>query len=163
MNYEVHEMKRILSFDVDGIESLMNLLRKGFIGYSTNAEQHGGLTTLWLFLCDQTVLKIYSSMTDVGGWDEVGTLVFRLATKEDTYPKMKPLGIAWSHIFSIKKLVLDETRFSAESGLVIKNNRDEELTVICGANVYTIQIEAPFFTGNFQPEYEIDAYKRIQI
>lgn len=156
-------MKRTINFDVDGIDSLANLIRKGLKGYASNTEQLGGMTTLWCFLCDDAVLKIHSVMTDIGGWDEVGTLVFRLATKDDNLPEMIPLPPTWGCVASVEKLELDEDDFSAESGLVIQTCDGEELIVVCGTNVYTIQMTAPFFSCKFQPEYEINRYKRMSL
>lgn len=156
-------MKKILNFDVDGIDHLGDLLRTGLKGYATDTAQLGGMATFWCFLCNEEVLKIYSIMTDISDWDEVGTLTFRSAAEDRNVPKMIPLPSSWNCITSVEKLVLNEIDFSAASGLVIHNYDGEKITLVCGANVYSIQVKAPFFIGKFSPEYEISKYERYPL
>lgn len=154
-------MKTFLTYGGDDPDFLAKLISQGLKGYSANAEQLGGMTTLWCFLCDGTVLRIDSVMTDVSGWLEVGTLAFELVENGDELPEMVPLPEVWSHISSLNKLVLDEPEFSSESGLIIKTLSGDKLMVVCGAEVYTVQISAPFFFGKFHPEYEVERYKAV--
>jgi hypothetical protein len=156
-------MKSLLTYGGNEPDLLANLIRQGLKGYAANVEQLGGMTTLWCFLCDDSVLRIDSVMTDVSGWLEVGTLAFELVTDGDGVPVMIPLPKAWGHISSLNKLVLEEPEFSSESGLIIKAESGDDLIVVCGAEVYTVQILAPFFLGTFQPEYEIERYKALPL
>lgn len=66
-------MKALLTYGGNEPDLLANLIRQGLKGYAANVEQLGGMTTLWCFLCDGSVLRIDSAMTDVSGWLEVGT------------------------------------------------------------------------------------------
>lgn len=154
-------MKKEFGFDLNGITSLATILKKGLKGYATNQKNVGGITTIWCFLCDDAVLTIQSTMNDLSGWDEVGTLVFRFAGVNENLPAMTNLPSTWNEIFSVGKLVLDDDDFSAESGLELENKSGEILTIICGANICSIQIQAPFFPGPFFPEYDIDKYERM--
>ncbi len=153
-------MKKIFNFELNGIASLANLILTGLKGYATDTAQLGGTTTFWCLLGNGDVLRIYSKMTDIRDWEEVGTLAFRITTKDENLPEMIALPASWDCITSVEKLELNETDFSASSGLAIQNSEGEELTVVCGANVYSIQIRAPFFAHEFKPEYEITKYKR---
>jgi hypothetical protein len=158
-------MKKIFNFRLNGIDiaSLDVLLRTGLKGYATNASEIGGLTTFWCWLCDGSVLQIHSVMNDIDGWDEIGTLVLRLVTEDLNLPAMMSLSSEWESIDSVEKLVLDEVKFLAESGILIRARNGEELMIVCGANVYSIQIAASFFFGEFQAEYEITTYKRTPL
>lgn len=155
-------MKKTLEFDIEGcgtVNPLSRVLHEGIKGYATETAQHGRPTSLWLFLSDGCVVKIQSLVTTVGPWDEVGTLRLKCLMPGDAFPNAISLASTWSDISSIKRLILEEKDFSAESGLVIKNRIGEELLVLSGAFPYTVEISAPFFFGDFQPECEPIAYR----
>lgn len=153
-------MKKVFAFEIENIDSLASWLGKGLSGYALQSAPHGRLTTLWLFLCDDSVLKIQSIVTTVGSWHEVGTLVFRGLKKSDVYLDAVLLESTWSDIAAVEQLVLDEEEFSAASGIAILNRSGAEIIVLSGAYPHTVEILAPFFDGDFQPEYEISAYQR---
>lgn len=153
----------ILEFDTEGIYSIQGLLRQGIVGYVTDTPTPRGISTIWLFLTNGSILKIYSQMHDTVGWYEVGTFTFRLVEKDENVPEMLPLQQAWRDITVIKKMLVIDDDFTAESGLQISNNSGETFTIVCSANVYQIEIAAPFFHGNFLPEYEIYHYKHVPL
>jgi hypothetical protein len=150
-----------LEFDIDGIASIQSMLRQGIRGYAVDSVVPRGMSTIWLFLGEDTVLKIYTKMTDTVGWTEVGTLVFRPVVKGDEVPEILPLPQAWKSVTTIDKLLVVDDDFSAESGLQISNSLGEIFTIVCSENVYQIEILAPFFRGEFLPEYELAHYKRV--
>lgn len=154
-------MALLLEFDTDGIGSVQSMIRKGIVGYAVDSIFQHGKSTIWLYLSDDVVLKIYTTMTDTVGWDEVGTLVFRLLGNGDDVPEMLPLPQAWRNVAAIEKLIVVDDSFSAESGLQISNDLGEIFTIVCSANVYRIEISAPFFHGDFLPEYELNHYQRV--
>ena len=154
-------MALILEFDTGGITSVKSMLRRGITGYAIDSLVPRGMSTIWLFLGDNTILKIYTTMTDTVGWDEVGTLVFRPVVEGDDVPEMLPLPQAWRNIAAVEKLLVMDDDFSAENGLQISNNLGELFTIVCSENVHQIEIEAPFFHGDFLPEYELTNYKHI--
>ena len=154
-------MALLLEFDTDGIASVQSMLRQGITGYAIDSLVPRGMSTIWLSLGDETILKIYTTMTDTVGWDEVGTLVFRPVGKGDDVPEMLPLPQAWRNVTAIEKLLVVDDDFSAESGLQISNDLGEVFTIVCSENVYRIEISAPFFHGEFLPEYELSHYKHV--
>lgn len=156
-------MTKTLNFDLINIDSIKTKVCHGLIGYAVNPEQHIGLSTLWLYLADGDVLKIHSTMTDTKDWDEVGTLVFQLLGNDEDVPQMMRLPQQWLSIAHVQKLVVTTEDFVAESGLLICNDSNEALTVVCSANVYRIELQAPFFSGSFQPEYEMAHYIHIPL
>lgn len=158
------KMKKIVRFDVNNKESLATALEIGIIGYGIAGSQVGRSTSLWLYLNDNTVLRVQAVVTCVDSWHEVGTLVFRYLTKHsDDLPKMVPVATQWSDIDFIEKLTLEEDMFWAESGLAIHNKLGEIMLIMPGAFPHTVEISAPFFAGDFCPEYELNCYERTRI
>lgn len=154
-------MALVIEFDVDGIESIQKIIRKGIRGYSTDSLVPKGISTIWLFLAHDVILKICSTMTDTSGWNEVGKLVFRPIRSDVDIPKMQSLIPTWLDVKLLEKLVVDGEGFSAESGLRITNSSGEIFTIVCSENVYQLEISAPFFEGGFSPEYEMSHYKSV--
>jgi hypothetical protein len=154
-------MKKKLRFDLNGIESLRDLFLTGIRAYATNAEFTGGMiNVIWCFLCDGSVLRIQSRMNDLAEWEEVGTLVFRLVGVGEKIAPPVDLSNPWQNISCVEMLVVDEPEFSAESGLVLRNCAGDEFTIVCGADVCAVQIQAPFYSGGFLPEYDVETYVR---
>jgi hypothetical protein len=151
----------LLEFDTNGIASIQNTLRKGIAGYAVDNLVPRGMSTIWLLLADDTILKIYTTMSDTVGWDEVGTLIFRLVAKGEGVPEFLPIPQAWRNVTTIEKLLVVDDFFSAESGLKIINNMGEVFIIVCSENVYRIEIKAPFFQGEFSPEYDLSHYNNI--
>jgi hypothetical protein len=152
-----------LEFDIDGIASVESMLRQGITGYAVDSLVPRGMSTIWLFLGDNTILKIYTKMTDTVGWVEIGTLILRTVVEGEDVPEMKSLSKAWRNVKAIEKLLLVDDDFSAESGLKISNDLGETLTIACSENVYQIELQASFFDGEFSPEYDLIHYKRVPI
>jgi hypothetical protein len=121
------------------------------------------MSTIWLLLGDDTLLKIYTTMSDTIGWDEVGTLIFRRDVKREDAPEILPLPQTWRNVTTIEKLVVMDDYFSAESGLKISNDMGEVFIIVCSENVYQIEIKAPFFRGEFLPEYDLNKYDLVLI
>lgn len=154
-------MKSQLCFDLNGLDSLRAILTTGIRAYATNAAFTGGMiNVIWCFLCDGSVLRIQSKMNDLSGWEEVGTLVFRLASEDEQIAKPIELPDSWRSIACAEMLVVDEPEFAAESGLVLRNCSGEEFTIVCGADICAVQIQAPFYSGDFLPEYDVERYIR---
>jgi hypothetical protein len=154
-------MKQVINFDLVGIDSLSGLLCDGFSGYAVARSEVGRLRSLYLFIADGTVLRVQSKVTEVGGWREVGTMVFEHPIKaEEARPAMVPLAPAWTKIVALEKLILGEDTLVAECGIAIRNESNEQLLILPGAFPHTVEIIAPFYEGDFQPEYDLGEYKR---
>lgn len=102
-------------------------------------------------------------MNDIDGWNEVGVLVFEVVEDRETLPEMVALDDQWIRIQTIEKICLDTENCYSESGIVLTNMTGQQLTIVCDANPYFISIQAPFFTQEFLPEYEIVTYKRVSL
>jgi len=156
-------MEHHLYYKLEGVDSLRALLEKGLTGFATQTAEHGRFTSIWLFLHKNIVLEIHSSMTDIESWQEVGTLLFRRLDINDNHPPQISLDSVWANIKSLDKLIIKEDAYSAESGMVIRNNNDEELIIVCGAYPYTLEMLAPFCDFDFQPEYDFNLYSKKNI
>ncbi len=154
-------MKKSYEFELSGVACLRDALRTGLIGVAADPEEHIGLTTVWCRLVQDVLLKIQSQMTTTNGWNEVGSLVFELNPNDDSPPNIAPLPEQWRNVSFVDKLVIEESDFTAESGLRIENADGESFTIVCSANPYQLAVEAPFCLGGFLPEYEIERYKRV--
>jgi len=118
------------------------------------------VNVIWVFLCDGSVLRIQSKMNDLPEWEEVGTLVFRLVGEDQKIADPIELPKSWRCIASSAMLVVDESEFTAESGLALRNCSGEEMILVCGADICAIQIQAPFYPDDFLPEYDVETYIR---
>lgn len=157
-------MKMQLQFHQSDIDSVGAILARGIHAYATNARLTGGMiNVIWCFMCDGSVLRIQSKMNDLAEREEVGTLVFRLVSQHEQPIDPIELPDSWRDITSAEMLVIEESEFSAESGLVITNRTGEELIIVCGADICAVQIKAPFFKGDFLPEYDLEKYVRYPL
>lgn len=156
-------MKKNFHFHIDGGKSIEELLSTGLLAYSGETAEHGRFASLCFLLQDQTAIKIESIVTTVKGWDEVGTLVFfPLKETSATCNRFIPLPSSWNKIVSVERLVVCEADFSAESGIAINNAAGEEIIIVSSEYPYAIELSAPFFSGDFRPEYELSTYSRKQ-
>lgn len=157
-----NKMLKKIEFICLGFDSLFKHLNSGLLGYFANPEQIGGMSNIWLFLANGEVIKIYSEMNSLGGWEEVGSLIFQAVNAEDNNDfvlEMIALPLSWRNIAAINKMIVLEEDFRIESGLKIKAENGDEFIIVCGAGVYTIQISAPFFSAEFKPEYDLIRYE----
>jgi hypothetical protein len=151
-------MMKKIPFSLSGIDSLSDLLKLGIQGFAINSH-YGLTTTICLFLYNDLIITIQSTMNELGGWEEIGTLVFTANINHTDVPAMIPLSPVWNEIRSVEKLQIEENEFSADCGIVIKNGLGEKMIITCGAEVYSVQMQAPFFEGKFNPEYDFVRYK----
>lgn len=152
-------MKEIFRFETPNLSSLPTLLGRGIRAYATDEKGARSVTTLWLLLNDGACLRIRSKMHDLSGWDEIGTLVFEVVEVTEA-PQFVDLPTSWMQVISIEALIFDSDECTAECGIMLHNTLGEILTVLPGADVYTLAIQAPFCSLAFSPENDIPRYFR---
>ena len=154
-------MKSLLAFDFANadIDAIHKALMSGMIGLATDSLQNG-MSTVWLFLQQGTAMQVQTKMTEISEWREIGTLVIKQIPKNLSLQKMRLIPTSWLEIESIKRLTAEDGEFSSESGLEFTNKLGEVLIIVCSANPCLIEVSAPFFNGDFLPEYELSHYKR---
>lgn len=155
-------MNSNLTFTYEGIDDLANCLRSGLNGYAVTESQHGRLTSIWLFMCDE-VLQIQSNITTVHDWEEVGTLHFRCVTENEPLPEKILIPLSWLKISSVSLLQLEENDFRAQCGIALSNTKGSSLIMVSGALPMTVELQAEFYKNDFQPEYEIKRYSKIEM
>jgi hypothetical protein len=153
-------MNTHFSIDWNGTGGPNLLLVSGLQGYATNGGNTGLMTTFWCFLCQDAVWRIESSMYDLAGWDEVGSLRVRHASEDATLPSMIALPAQWTAIKGIDTLLVEDEAFCTDTALAITNRAGEELIICCGANPYALVVQAPFFKGDCFPEFGAERYRR---
>lgn len=154
-------MKSLIAFDFANadIDSTHEALMSGIVGFATDSLQNG-MSTVWLLLRHAIALQIQTKMTDIAEWREIGTLVLKQVSTDASLPKMLSISTNWLEIESIKKLTAEDGEVGAESGIELTNKLGEVLIIVCSANPCLIEVSAPFFSGEFLPEYELNHYKR---
>jgi hypothetical protein len=155
-------MKNELSFDMVFAPSLSAGLRSGLTAYATNVSKVGPPATLWLRLADGRTLRVAVEMHDLADWEEIGTLSFEFVDAEDA-PELINLDPSWLAVRDVQKLVYSSDECEAESGFSLQTTSGETLTVLPGADVYTLAIEAPFYPRPFSPENDVDVYLRKEL
>jgi hypothetical protein len=155
-------MFKKIEFIYLGFDSLFEYLNSGLLGYFANPEQIGGMSNIWLFFTNGEVIKIYSEMNKLEGWEEAGSLILQTVNTKDSgesIPEMVAIPLNWMNIAAIDKMIVLEENFKIENGLKIKAANGDEFIIVCGAGVYTIQVSAPFFNAEFKPEYDLSRYE----
>ena len=152
-------MKRILSFDVASAPALAVGLCSGLSAYATDVPNVGTPSTLWLRLCDGRTLRVSVDMHDLSGLEEIGTLSFEVVSADDV-PEMVNLPGSWADVREVQKLVYSSDECEAECGFALCTSSGDQLTVVPGADVYALAIEAPFRQRPFAPENDLAAYSR---
>ncbi len=152
-------MKNVLCFDMASAPSLVAGLCSGLSAYAMNEPKVGPPASLWLRLGDGRTVRVGVDMHDLGDWEEIGTLTFELVRAEDV-PELVSLPASWSDVREVQKLAYISDDFEAECGFALCTSSGDQLTVVPGADVYTLAIKAPFHSLPFKPENDLTAYVR---
>ena len=153
-------------FKIYGIDSLRDSISLGLEAISFHKLKHGEIDIVYLHLCSGQTVEIEADINSVSSssWHEVGSLKFQTTKHAGPKENYISLGMNWRKVklFEVLKLVdtSDKEEIFAESGVIITNCKNEELIFICGAYPLTIQIKAPFYNADFEPEYDLIDYKR---
>ena len=88
-------------------------------------------------------------------------MLFRSSEKDA--PEMVSLSAHWSDVREVQKLVYISDECEAESGFSLRTTSGDLLTVVPGADAYTLAIEASFYQKSFTPENDLVAYVRKEL
>lgn len=153
-------MKTRINFEVTGIRSVEEELRAGIRGYSTEGNATAGRRSIIYYLVNNTILRVQAKLVTVGSWHEIGTLTISSVQEPNAIANMIPMPVSWSVVPRVEKLVLEEDAFVADCGLAIYNSANEQLLILPGAFPHTVEIAMPFFSADFNPEYDVTTYVR---
>jgi hypothetical protein len=152
-------MKNVFCFEGFSTAILATALSGGLTAYGVNTPKVGPPATLWLRLSDGRTLRVGVNMHDLADWEEIGTLTFEIVEPKDA-PELIDLAASWLDVQDVHKLVYLSEECEAESGFSLSTTCGETLTVLPGADVYTLAIEAPFYLKPFNPENDVPVYAR---
>jgi len=98
-------MSEVFDYSICGSELLEVIQMKGLEGFSYDSKVYPTHTSMWnirLHLLDGRIVKLASTMHDLEGWDEVGSLLIEL--DQGIPPTMQPLPPEWKSIAKIERL-----------------------------------------------------------
>jgi hypothetical protein len=98
-------------------------------------------------------------MRDLAERVEVGVLEFDGADPSCDTGSAIYLPEVFASALDVSKLVLEESGFSVESGVVISAKNGQQLLIVAGVYPYSLALkEASLDSRFFEPEYPLDAY-----
>ncbi|SRR5258706_5803288 len=136
-----------------------DILLSGFRECILTCADHGKPISVVLRGGEVPELRIRSVMHEVRQRLEVGVLEF--SRSSGSQGSVITLASFDPQSYSVSKLIIEETDFSAESGIVLQGE-NSELLIVAGAYPYTLAVKFP---GSdkipFEPEYPLERYKRV--
>ncbi|MFC5475101.1 hypothetical protein [Paraherbaspirillum soli] len=164
--------KFVLKFQCEGksYEQIQETLQGTQVTAYAMPDTHS-FQSAWLFqlfFSNGCVVEFSSSCTEVGGWQEVGSLNLRfdqeltLDQAQDATLCVKT-GVEKFYVKSIDRLIYEDADVYAECGIVFSDSSGREILVAAGPAPGSVSVQAPFSTGEFQPEFAMTKYKRVSI
>ena len=151
-----------LSFIWAESASLATELIKPLKHLSLDIDSHGkpGFVTLWRH--DKTGLRIHSEMHDVADRREVGVLNFSFVSAPLESETIVDMRSMFDHELTVFKLIIHESGTSAESGVILKSARGDEIVIVAADFPYFLAVCGVLTVPhNFVPEYPLDLYQRV--
>jgi hypothetical protein len=110
-------------------------------------------------------IEISSRMHDVGDRAEVGVLRFAKGKGQNLDGLNIDLPSAFGTVATVEKLVIIEQEVRAESGIVFKNAKGEEIVIVASAWPFGLAISIPWSSPlpKFNPEYDLEQYTRVSV
>lgn len=148
-----------------GTGSLASALKVPIKRASVPEMDHGIAFALTLWREDDTAIKFYSKMHDLGEREEVGIL----SVEPVSLPLADKIKIELPDYFlsivGVKKLIVREQKgVVAESGIAIQLLGHHELIVVSGRFPCSISMcGIPNFQTAFEPEWPIEKYERSKL
>jgi hypothetical protein len=99
-------------------------------------------------------------MIDLAERWEVGVLSIEIVERDYFPEELFDLPKSFQQKLIPEVLVLTTEHGSIDSGLVLTTPDGDEIILVSGVYPYTIEVQVPFETGRFEPEYSIDKYSR---
>jgi hypothetical protein len=155
-------MKR-LSFEWSESASLANEVSRPLKQASLIFGPHARLGFITLWRLDGVGVKVRSEMHDVAERRELGVLCFSYALALESEATVLAAPPAFHGHVLASKLLIEESGTTAESGLILKADR-EEIVIVASADPYCLAVKGlEGMTNGFEPEYPLDSYKRVDL
>lgn len=156
--------KHILPYQIEGMDrACIAEVLAGSTMESYEIPRKQSLKSCWQFrvnLDNGFWLEFSSACTEVGEWEEVGSLNITISNRIEALSpekyERKPLIFK---INGVESLTLDNKYIFSECGLVLIG-RLGELTVAAGISPGSVSIKLPNQENEFEPELEYEEYSR---
>lgn len=151
-------MKKSINVNLVNGNFNLDLFKEGITGYYLKKVKNSRPEFIYLQLGTGDILKIFSTMNDLGGWDEIGSLCIEKINNDDAEIQFFQVGEQWFRIKKISKLILDDDNVRIECGLKLENDCSQVINILPSSFPNAIELDAEFYTGSFDPECDIDDY-----
>lgn len=145
------------------------LVGQRIIAFACPSGQSLGCTwQLRVFLDSGVVVEFSSLTTDLGNWQEVGSLLLRavdgrLPTDMCNHALFQSTMIGPFRINRIDCLLYETKDVLAECGVVLHSEEDQEIIIAAGVPPGSVSVSASSIEAQFEPEFETRCYQRMPL
>lgn len=155
-------MKELL-FNTEPTERVLEEFEKGFSYMALRRLPHGEVVAVLFSSDDERKLLVESEMHDISERSEIGVLKFSTPGEDVGRFQYSYLPDEFKSGVKLSKLVAKQEYVSAESGIVIRGRDGAEIVLVAGVCPHSIAISAPFIEYDFDPEFPINEYSRVEM
>jgi hypothetical protein len=111
-------------------------------------------------------LEFSSASTDIGSWQEVGSLNVRVASLSSTStttaaePSMVSVTFDPMELAKIEKIVYEDSDVIVEYGVLLHARGEAFVTVAVGIPPGSVSVQAPFSNERFAPQFDLGLCRR---
>ncbi len=151
--------------DCENMESMM--AGAEIVAYSLPKTQSFEATwELRLYLNNNMLIDFSSSFTNIGTWQELGSLNMKFACggvagniqSDKIYAYTEIDGF---FINSIQSLIYSDKEVFSECGIVLINAVGQEVVIAAGVSPGSVSVKTPFCESDFEPEMEYGVYLKV--
>lgn len=150
--------KKILPFQCEGVDS--SEIAKLLLGHDlrgfTMPKSHS-FSASWAFniFFGESQIQFSSACTQIGGWQEVGSLNIKVEAKRETGQlEVEQVDFAVSRITKVERMVFEDDDVISFCGLAITTENGEELVIAAGIPPGSVSVRASFLKSQFEPQFE---------
>lgn len=151
-------MKKFINVNLVNGDFNIDIFKEGITGYYVKKVKNSRPEFIYLKLTTGAILKIFSTINDLGDWDEVGSLCIEKVNDDDGEIQFFQVGEGWLEVKKISKLILDDDNVRVECGLRLENGCSQVINILPSSFPNAIELDAEFYTDSFDSECDIDNY-----
>jgi len=164
--------RKVFKYQCEGInpDDLSNTIRGKFLhGYFLpKGHSFSEAWELSLFFDSDLEFQFSSASTDIGNWQEVGSLNIRLLRNQMKKIKKDEVRIESSiekiDIEMVEKLIYEDQDIVVECGLLLRSQDGREAVIAAGIPPGSVSMMAPFSSSYpFEPQFSISTCRREAI
>ncbi len=144
------------------------IISTSFTGYEIPAKQSLNCTWVLRFHFDNaTSIDISALCTNIGGWQEMGSLKIIFHNEDQTSQQDSSLlvkrNIGCFSIAHISLITFDDDNVYAECGVIFCNDKGDECVVATAPAPGAVTVKLPSQSSEFQPEMLLSDCQRITL